>query len=182
MELRLVRPTRRHRRAWYAFRQEFIQAGEASVPGSGDCKTYRSFLRKIKQFSSEKTVPESFVPSTKYFLMDETKAKIFGIVDIRHRLNDWLLNNPGGHVGYSIAPSERCKGYGTRQLALALEKCRELGISPVLITCKKSNIASARVIQKNGGALEDERLDRDGNVFQRYWIKLDNKTACVIMK
>jgi predicted acetyltransferase len=112
------------------------------------------------------------VPTTKFFLLEEGSPKILGVIDIRHRLNDHLLNNPGGHIGYAIAPSERRKGYATQQLRLALEKCREMGIGPVLITCDKENMASAKVIQRNGGVLEDERASKEGKVFQRYWITL----------
>jgi predicted acetyltransferase len=83
-------------------------------------------------------------------------------------LNDHLLQI-GGHIGDMVRPSERRKGYGTEQIRLALEKCRELGIPWVLVTCDKDNIASARTIQKNGGVLENEVMDADV-VKQRYWI------------
>lgn len=56
-------------------------------------------------------------------------------------------------------------------IGLALEKCRELGITRVLITCDKDNVGSAKSIQRNGGVLEDERL-LDGKIVQRYWIDL----------
>ena len=77
----------------------------------------------------------------------------------------------GGHIGDGIRPSERGKGLGTEMIALALEECRKLGISEVLMCCKKTNLASARTIEKNGGVLENEVLD-DGVSVLRYWIKL----------
>jgi len=172
MALYLATPLRKHRRAWKWFRKEFLRAGKKHIPGSGDKKTYGAFLRSCRRFASEATVPEGRVPASKFFLMEEGGTKILGIIDIRHRLNDYLLNNPGGHIGYAVAPSERRTGYGTRQLRLALEICREMGLDRVLVTCNKANAASARVIQKNGGVLEDERPDKDGLVFQRYWIEL----------
>lgn len=178
MNLQLVVPARRHKKLWYAWRQEFLDAGETHIPGGGgdNIKTYCAFLRKRRRFSSEKTVPKDFVPDSLFFLMDENEAKILGIVSIRHRLNDHLLNNPGGHIGYAIAPSERRKGYGAKQLHLALEVCRGIGLSRALVTCRKANIASAKTIQNNGGVLEDERLDKDGNTFQRYWIAIEPHT------
>ena len=96
---------------------------------------------------------------------------IVGTIQIRHTLNDFLLNF-GGHIGYSIRPSERRKGYGTRMLALALNKCRGLGLDKVLITCNDKNEASAKTIVKNGGVLEDKRIERDGGIVRRYWIVL----------
>jgi len=167
MALYLAIPAHRHRRAWKQYQQELLTAGELK----GRQKSYGAFLRQRKRFSSEKTVPKGYVPDTYYFLMYGTKNKILGRVSIRHRLNDNLLQR-GGHIGYAVAPSERRKGYATEQLRLALEKCREMGIGPVLITCHKENIASASVIQKNGGILEDERESVEGKVLQRYWIEV----------
>jgi predicted acetyltransferase len=46
-----------------------------------------------------------------------------------------------------------------------------LGIDPVLVTCDKSNLGSARTIQKNGGVLENEVGDGK-EIVQRYWISL----------
>lgn len=88
------------------------------------------------------------------------------MIDIRHRLNDYLLNF-GGHIGYSVRKSERQKGYTTEMLALALIECMKLNIKRVLITCDKDNIASAKTIINNGGILEGS------GITQRYWINLD---------
>ena len=58
-------------------------------------------------------------------------------------------------------------------LKLALEKCIELNIQEILITCDKNNIASAKTIIANGGILENEIFDaNDNTMIQRYWIKL----------
>ena len=83
------------------------------------------------------------------------------------------LRDFGGHVGYGVRPSERGKGYATRMLVMALDKARQLGLKRVLITCDKDNLASARVIQKNGGVLGSESYSpQGGRVTQRYWIDL----------
>ena len=93
-----------------------------------------------------------------------------GAVNIRHSLNEKLLAH-GGHIGDGVRPSMRGQGIGTKMIALALEVCRTLGIDRVLMTCDKSNVASARTIIKNGGVLENEIVDED-EVVQRYWIDL----------
>lgn len=92
------------------------------------------------------------------------------MIDIRHRLNEYLLQF-GGNIGYSVRPSQRRKGYATEMLALALEECRKLGLDRALVTCDKTNIGSAKTIQKNGGVLENEVLEGD-RITQRYWIAL----------
>ena len=177
MALYLATPERKHRRAWKALKHEFDHDNAkhfALYQGRGrkGSQTYGMFLRRWRKFNEGRHLPSHLVPATKYFLLEEGSPKILGVIDIRHRLNDYLLNNPGGHIGYAVAPSERRKGFATQQLRLGLEKCREMGINPVLVTCHKENIASARVIQKNGGVLEDERVIGDGRIFQRYWIAL----------
>lgn len=111
------------------------------------------------------------VPDSVYFLVDDQSNHFLGAVNIRHYLNEGLLLS-GGHIGDGIRPSERRKGYGTLIIQLALEKCRELGIDRVLMTCDKDNIGSAKAIMKNGGILENEFVNEDGVVEQRYWIDL----------
>ena len=96
---------------------------------------------------------------------------MLGAVDIRHYLNDYLLQY-AGHIGDGIRPSERRKGYATEMIRLSLIECKKLGINNVLMVCDKSNVASRKTIIKNGGILENEFLDEDGEVQQRFWIKL----------
>lgn len=112
---------------------------------------------------------ENQVENTTYWLVDN--EKIIGAVNIRHRLNDYLLKYDG-HIGGGIRPSERGKGYATKMLSLALEKAKELGIYKVLITCNKGNIASEKTIIKNGGIFESEEIEENGNIVRRFWIDL----------
>ena len=58
-------------------------------------------------------------------------------------------------------------------LKLALEQCRRRGIERALITCLDRNTASARVIEANGGQLENIIEDPRGiGLSRRYWIDL----------
>lgn len=116
------------------------------------------------------TPPHGFVPFSTYFCMDEATGALIGAVNIRHRLNDALLYS-GGHIGDGIRPAQRGKGYGTALVALALDKCRDMGMNRVLMTCSKTNIASAKTILRNGGILENE-VEHEGDTVQRYWIHL----------
>lgn len=112
------------------------------------------------------------VPDSVFFLLDEERNILLGAVNIRHYLSDYLLKY-GGHIGDGIRPSERGKGYATEMIRLALFECRKLGINKVLMVCDKSNIASAKTIIHNGGILENEFVDEDGEIQQRYWIELN---------
>lgn len=89
---------------------------------------------------------------------------------LRHKLTKTLLKE-GGHIGFDVPPSKRGNGYGTILLSLTLEKAKEKGINKVLLTCDKDNIASKRVIEKNGGILENIiTSERTGKEVLRFWI------------
>ena len=118
-------------------------------------------------------LPEGYVPATTLWLVDGDK--FIGRVNIRHRLVPHL-EQFGGHIGYMIRPTEQGKGYGRMQLAMALDWVREnLDLDRVLVTCDDDNIRSARVIEANGGVLENkvENFEFGRTVLtRRYWIEL----------
>lgn len=171
--LKLVLPNVTHNEILMDYKEEFIK-NKDSMDGTAGLSTYKTFEEWYRAFNdnlNEKTVREGLVPATTYLALDENE-KLIGMIDIRHRLNDNLLNF-GGHIGYSVRKSERRKGFATEMLKLALEKCIELNIKEVLITCDKNNIASVKTIIANGGILENEIYDpNDNTMTQRYWITL----------
>ena len=58
-----------------------------------------------------------------------------------------------GHIGYAVVPWKEGRGYATRALAATLEGARDRGLAYVDLTTEPDNIASHRVIEKNGGVL-----------------------------
>lgn len=115
-----------------------------------------------------KTVATGLVPASTYLSVRKIDGKLIGMIDIRHTLNAALMQR-GGHIGYSIRPCERRKGYAKEQLAIALEKCADIGLERVLVTCDKNNLASARTILACHGVLENE-ICTEEHITQRYWI------------
>ena len=113
------------------------------------------------------------VSSNTFMLVRELNNRLIGMIDIRMMLNEYLFNYVG-HIGYSIRPSERRSGYTMYQLYLGLKYCLDNNIDKVLITCNKENIGSAKTIINCGGILENEILEEDGNLLQRYWIDVSN--------
>jgi len=148
---------------------------KSEINGSGGLYRYNNYdqwLIKVANDLDLLNIPKDKVPANTYFFIRESDDKIIGMINIRHKLNNFLINE-GGHIGYSIRPTERNKGYATILLKCGLEKCRELNLQKVLITCNKSNKASAKVIQNNGGILENEIYsDTYKQEIQRYWITL----------
>ncbi len=98
-----------------------------------DPQEWIDFLAKHK---NPETLPEGRVPATQLIFVREEDQKIVGMIDIRHYLSEYL-EKYGGHIGYSVAPSERLKGYATQMLKATLPVCKKLGIDKVLITCIK---------------------------------------------
>ncbi|MFQ7234951.1 MAG: GNAT family N-acetyltransferase, partial [Enterococcus hulanensis] len=115
-----------------------------------------------------------WVVSTTLLAIRKKDQKIIGTIDIRHELNEFLLEF-GGHIGFGVRPSERGKGYASEMLRLGLDYCKILGLEKVMVACYKENIASARTIRKNGGVLEREFSHDDGKEVQVYWINLSDK-------
>lgn len=149
---------------------EWTACGEPIVPYAIRKTDYHDFASYAASLEVTENNEKGLVPDSTFFCLDTERNILVGAVNIRHRLNEFLLQH-GGHIGDGIRPSERRKGYTTQMIALALEKCRELGIERVLMVCDKSNTGSARSIQKNGGVLENEVL-HEGKTEQRYWIDL----------
>ncbi|MBU0934433.1 MAG: GNAT family N-acetyltransferase [Spirochaetes bacterium] len=176
--LLLVRPAAEHESAVLAYRSEFLEHGE-SMDGTANLRgasSYAEWLERLAANSSEATVGEGKVPATTFLGLRQADGALVGMIDIRHRLNEYLLKH-GGHIGYSVRRSQRRQGYAKAMLALALDFCRRpvaeggLGLSRVLISCDKDNPASARTILAFGGVLENEIPD-EGNITQRYWVDL----------
>jgi len=66
-----------------------------------------------------------------------------------------LPSHVSGHIGYSVVPWKRQRGYATRALALLLPQAKAEGLDKVDITTNADNLASQKVITANGGVLID---------------------------
>jgi predicted acetyltransferase len=144
-----------------------IGPGENGFCNSGFNITYEQFTEYLDQnikFSEGIGLDEKYVPQTIYWLIVNDKP--VGIGKLRHYLND-NLKIVGGHIGYSIRPSERKNGYGNLILNEILKEAKKLNIDEVLLTCDTDNIASRKVIEINNGILESIE-----NGECKYWIKL----------
>jgi predicted acetyltransferase len=171
-EVFLVRPTIEFIDSYLTFYKEWQESGESMVPWviRKDPSDFQEMITFLLESEDPEKLDKNVVPHSTYWLVDETKM-VIGVVNIRHYLNEKLLNI-GGHIGYGIRPSERRKGYASRLLALALEKTKEMGLDKVLLVCDDDNIGSEKTIVKNGGVFESEFVEEDGNIVKRFWINI----------
>lgn len=170
--MELIRPSKKYEKSWLQAIEEFrrdpktIKLWEAS----GDINNIDDLARDAELRSKGEKLPPGWVPYDLYWAID--KNEFVGIVSIRHELNDYLKQF-GGHIGAEVVPSKRRLGYGQKILELSLQKARELGLGKVLVTSFENNIASWKIIEKNGGKLEDKiKAAGESDVTRRYWINL----------
>ena len=168
----LVKPDLSYADEIIKYKEESL-AESPIINGSAGLDRFSSieiWFEELKKRSCEDTVPKGLVPSSTYLGLREKDNYIIGMIDIRHYLNEYLTE-AGGHIGYGVRKTERNKGYAKQMLKLALEKCKELKIKRVLITCDEDNIASEKVILSANAKLEDIR-NVDGENKKRFWIEL----------
>ncbi len=174
-ELRV--PDVRLRRSYLAAISEFAAEG-CGAPGdrsntarqirtwSGIWESEDGFSTFVEELRAEsdplRARPHGLVTSTTWWWVEG--EEYLGRIALRHHLNEELLEI-AGHIGYEVRPSARRRGNATAMLAALLPLVRAVGIDAVLITCDVTNVGSRRVIQANGGLLEDERHGK-----LRFWI------------
>lgn len=146
------------------FRAEYLKAGEIKINGSRALHDFGNFREWLKAVKNTEATDE--IPSSTFFLVRVSDGFIIGICNIRHQTDERQI--PEGHVGYSVRPTMRKKGYGTELLRLALIKAESLGVIEAVVSCKKTNAASKRVIEKNGLRFEREFVYEDGETVLMY--------------
>ena len=175
--MKFVFPCKEYEQKAVEFIKEFYEY-QSEINGTGGLdrylkeSNYSDWLIKVLKDLDVANIPDGRVPACTYFYVREHDDKIVGMINIRLALNDFLRKE-GGHIGYSIRPLERRKGYGTNMLREALSFCKTIGLCDIVITCDKDNIASSNVIKNCGGILDSEFYsDTFKTDVQRYKIYL----------
>ncbi|MBG9493300.1 GNAT family N-acetyltransferase [Bacillus thuringiensis] len=166
MNVSLLTPTTDLQEEYLDFYNEWKDSGETMIPWviTKNPANFPAMVQELLDAHNGINIPETWVPDSTYWLVTD-ENKIVGAVNIRHSLTEHLFN-AGGHIGYSIRPSERRKGYATKLLALSLEKTKELDITKVLVVCDAVNTASEKTILHNGGIRDDDFTEEGGNIVR----------------
>jgi predicted acetyltransferase len=114
------------------------------------------------------------LPGRVFWLWD---GEFAGMIGLRYQPgSDELPPYVKGHVGYGVVPWKRRRGYATRALGLVLPEARSVGLARVFLVCDARNVASRRVIERNGGTLAGwggaQATGLVGRGRRGYWITL----------
>lgn len=172
-DIRLIPPTVAYADQIWEYRTRFLESKEDDG-GCGallECDTIEQWLAKTRSMTDPATCPEDRVPADCYMAVRISDDKLVGMIDLRHHIDHPILGTWGGHIGYSVHPDERRKGYATRMLQLNLDNARKLGLQRVMVTCDDGNIGSEKTILNNGGVYE-KSVPVDERMVKRFWIEL----------
>ena len=172
----LIKPNFSYESDIKAFRKEMLDA-DSSMDGTGPLRhmdNVSEWLEFNQRCENEETLPENLVTSEQYIFVRESDNKIVGMIQFRHYLNEFL-EKYGGHIGYSVRPDERRKGYAKMMLSNCIDLCKLYGLEKILITCIQGNEGSKQTILANGGVYESTIYCEPDNVYlERYWVHMNN--------
>ena len=172
--MELVPPSSELESAFLAMYKDFADNDpENSEYYSESIADFSLYIQRLNDEAEGVNLREGYVPCSHFWLVDCQKT-ILGVIRVRHNISNEFLSLEAGHIGYDIAPSFRGRGYGKQMLKLALPEVKKLGIEKALITADEDNYASRKVIEANGGQLENII---QGKVFPnplaRYWVRCE---------
>jgi predicted acetyltransferase len=146
--------------------------GFMGTPVHGAELSLEEYLQQCCDGPDPEKLQPGWVPQTIFWVLND-QGEAIGMVRMRHYLNE-KLRLQGGHIGYYIHSDHRGKGYARAMLRLVLEELRKVGEKRALLTTDPDNTPSIRVIEANGGRLEDVSTDPEtGARYRRYWVDLE---------
>ena len=130
----LVEPSKEYVEQIAEYKQACLNA-DSSMDGCGPLRKSEDpikYIAECKKYTSTETLPEGLVLATQFFYIRKVDNCLVGMIQVRHYFNDYL-SKYGGHIGYSIKPNERRKGYATSMLKAVLPYCKEIGLDKIFL-------------------------------------------------
>ncbi|MDJ0758293.1 MAG: GNAT family N-acetyltransferase [Woeseiaceae bacterium] len=171
----LITPALEYEESYRSYIDELGDAERYPFTLDFEFDDFSALVTRLDNFSLGIDLPDDFVPNTTYWLVED--GEIIGVFSLRHHMTE-RLKRLGGHIGFGVRPSAQGRGVAKELLRQTLAQAGRLGLSEVLVVCLKENVASSRVIEANGGALESEYSvpEYDG-LLLRYAIPIDKGTS-----
>ena len=173
-EIRLEQASRCHCAQACEMKKEFFDLGEMVINGSAlyDKMDFDEWIFNTAKNSDAKTASNDWTVATTFFSIRNSDDKMIGMIDVRHSLDVPILKEYAGHIGYSVRPTERKKGYATKMLKLALKYCNSIVLNQVMLGCYTSNLASIKIIEQCHGTIVEQKPYLDKKQMYIYNIDL----------
>ncbi len=123
-----------------------------------------------RRLKSGKGLPEGFPRTFTYWCFKD--GRFIGECQLRPYVSGNEVRSLG-HIGYSVRPSLRGKGYGQAVLTFALKKLSELGVCPIFASCHKENTVSLHCLSKAGFRRFGEYKDKEGKPLYEYELRYE---------
>ncbi|MBP3656632.1 MAG: GNAT family N-acetyltransferase [Clostridia bacterium] len=135
------------------------------MDGLESCGSVEEWLRRCESMTGRVTW---------FMSMRVSDGKVIGFLVLRHSLEEDDDDIEfASHIGYSIRPDERGRGYAKRQLQLGLQQARSIGLNRVRLVCCDTNTASDRTIRACGGVYVDSIVGEESGLrINRYDVDL----------
>lgn len=168
--IQLIKPCESFEQSYRDYIEELGDEERYPFPLDFEHDDFPALLKKLTRFEQGIDLPEGFVPSTTYWLVEG--KELLGVSNLRHHLNE-KIRHVGGHIGLGIRPSMRRKGLSEVLLQKTIERGRIMGIEDVHIHCHKHNQPSVRMIEACGGKLESEVFE--GEAILRFVVPFSDQ-------
>ena len=177
MKIELVKPSLEYKDSFFKAAKEwetFTGFTIFSVQGYVNVKNQLDFNNLLIQLENAEKgtgLPEGLVPYSDLWLIVD--GKMAGVVNIRHNLNNRVLAEWGGHIGYQLRPSYTGKGLAVPMLLKTIDFAGDnLGIEKVMLSCNPENTPSYKtikhVLQERGGEELEDFIHENGEKSKRF--------------
>lgn len=170
--MRLEKPGMRHYQQVMEADKAYRASGEDPYCGMRGRAGYAAWLMMVAKQAKLDVANYGMNPNEIWLLIDD-EDKLCGFGQFRP-LNTEDVLTWAGHIGYSVPPTRRSRGYATVLLRLLLKLAFERGLPSVLLTCDTDNEPSRRVIEKCGGRFDGFYLVPPFHK-RLYWFDADKK-------
>ncbi|WP_022761303.1 GNAT family N-acetyltransferase [Butyrivibrio sp. AD3002] len=174
-ELLFAEPTMNFAKEIAAYRQEMLDAGSSfdgcfSMKRMPDIQEYVDYC--IGWANPRRKADEHGAWGNVLLVIRKSDMKMVGCMQVHNVLTE-RMKKYTGHVGYSVRPSERRKGYAKKMLAKALDFLSSFGFEEVYVSCLPENEASRKTILANNGEFVETVFVKEDNVtLEKYRIRL----------
>ena len=159
-------PSETDKNAWLDFVKDARKFYSDATPlGFKDEEHYRIWLNRLINLNIGTSLKEGETPQSTFFMFQG--QRIVGYLTIKRKM---INNNPIGQVYLNIRPSDRKKGFGTKLLTAALNKCREINLKQALISCPEESSAGIKLIEKAKGRLIETKFLNGTEIKMRIYL------------